>query len=94
MSLLKSVGKSSPQDTVFFSPQSIYRVLILTYFGAGGKTKEALERGLFLDWATHRSEVAEAFDVEWKERAQRVFEKEIQLASFERLFIAKDVELK
>lgn len=95
VALLKSLSKSSVDKSHIISPHSIYRALLLAYFGAEAKTKESLESSLFLDWAMgSRFTVAKEFDIEWRVRAERHYGHEVEFSTVEEIYVTKAAELK
>lgn len=57
LSLLNSLQKNSAGEDIFYSPQSVYRGLLLAYFCAAGKTEEELANLLGLsDWARSKED--------------------------------------
>lgn len=86
--------RNDPSENQFISPHSIYRALLLAYFGAEGKTKEDLEKAMFLDWAENKNDVADAFKRELKARVERFSGKSIQFNSVDKLYVTKNANLK
>lgn len=86
--------KTSPETNHIFSPHSIYRALLLAYFGAKGDTKESLERALHLNWATDKSDVSIAHKAEMKARAERNFGTNMKFSSADKVFVTYQAKLK
>lgn len=92
VSLLHSTRKFNPKTSFVISPRSAYRNLLLAYFGAEGKTKEALARGMFL--TTGKSDFAKAFNREWSARVQRQLGGFISDSTLDILSVNQNVSLK
>lgn len=94
LSMLKSLNNEKPQNNHIFSPHSTYRALVLAYFGAEGKTKETLEKSMYMNWAKSRSDVADAYKAELIARSERFLGRKLQFNSVDRLFVSQEAILK
>lgn len=94
LSMLKTLEKQNPQKNHIFSPHSTYRALLLTYFGIEGKTKNAMEKSMHMDWAEGRSDVADAYKAELMARSERFLGHPLQFNSVDRVYVSQNVELK
>lgn len=65
ISLLNFLQKEKPNENIFYSPKSVYRVLLLTYFGAGGKTEKELKNVLgLMKWTKNKTDSENAYKLE------------------------------
>lgn len=94
VSLLDALQKARPNESLFFSPHSTYRALLLAYFGAKGHTEKSLKKTLHLDWAESKVDVRHAYDMEKQARANRVEHQTVEFNSVDKLYFSKQVELK
>lgn len=94
VSLLSSLHKALPNDSLFFSPHSTYRALLLAYFGAKGETEKAIKNTLQLDWASNKEHVAQAYNSERLARANRVQDDSVEFKSVDKLYVSQQVEVR
>lgn len=94
VSLLDALQKARPNDSLFFSPHSTYRALLLAYFGANGATEESLKNVLRLDWAKSKADVSHAYEMEKRARLNRAQHQSVEFNSVDRLYFSKQVELR
>lgn len=94
VSLLDALQKARPNESLFFSPHSTYRALLLAYFGAKGETEKSLKKTLQLDWANSKADVSHAYELEKQARANRAEHQTVEFKSVDKLYFSKQVELK
>lgn len=94
VSLLDSLLKASPNESLIFSPHSTYRALLLAYFGAKGETEQSLKNTLRLDWANSKADVEYAYELEKKARANRVQHQTVEFNSVDKLYFNKEIKLR
>lgn len=92
--LLDALQKARPNESLFFSPHSTYRALLLAYFGARGETEKSLQKTLQLDWANSKADVSHAYELEKQARTIRAQHQDIEFNSVDKLYFSKQVELK
>uniref|UniRef100_A0A336MIP5 CSON001726 protein n=1 Tax=Culicoides sonorensis TaxID=179676 RepID=A0A336MIP5_CULSO len=87
--------KAFPDENLFFSPYSLYRALLLAYFGARNETETALVESLKLHWAQDKSEVLTAYKQDKVLRSQNSkLEKALEFESVDKFFFDESVEIK
>lgn len=94
LSLLDALQKARPNESLFFSPHSTYRALLLAYFGAKGDTEQSLKNTLQLDWANSKADVSHAYALEKQARDNRVQHQTVEFKSVDKLYFSKQVEVK
>lgn len=94
VSLLDALQKARPNESLFFSPHSTYRALLLAYFGAKGGTEKSLKKTLQLDWAESKADVSQAYEMERQARTNRAQHQTVEFNSVDKLYFSKQVELK
>lgn len=94
VSLLDALQKARPNESLFFSPHSTYRALLLAYFGANGETEESLKKTLRLDWAKSKADVSHAYELEKIARDGRSQHQTVEFNSVDKFYFSKQVELK
>lgn len=94
LKLLEAINAATPTENVFFSPYSLYHVMLLMYFGARSDTEQALRKGLELHWTEDKPVVWQAYNVGKKTLAMRFGQNkpdEIQFVSVDKLFFGKTI---
>lgn len=94
VNLLDALQKTRRNESLFFSPHSTYRVLLLAYFGASGETEKSLHNTLHLSWAKSKADVSHAYEVEKIARAHRTHYQTVEFDSVDKLYFSKTVEVK
>lgn len=94
VSLLDALQKARPNESLFFSPHSTYRALLLAYFGAKGATENSLKKTLQLDWAKTKADVSHAYELEKRARLNRVQHQTVEFNSVDKLYFSNQVEVK
>lgn len=90
-SLLKQLHHDEPNGNIFYSPHSVYQVLLLAYFGVAGETEKQLKTLLGLHWAKSKSDVQYAYNMEKNVRANRFQDQIIEFNSIDKLYFSKDI---
>ena len=93
VNLLHSLQKTQPNQSLFVSPHSIYRALLLLYFQSNGELEKSLKKTLQLDWANSKADVWRAYELEKLERTN-YRDPSVEFNSFDKLYISSDFELK
>lgn len=94
LKLLEAINTATPTENVFFSPYSLYHVLLLMYFGAKSDTEQTLRKGLELHWTEDKPVVWQAYNVGKKALAMRFGQNkagDIQFVSVDKLFFGKQI---
>lgn len=94
VSFLDALQKARPNESLFFSPHSTYRALLLAYFGAKSETEQSLKKTLQLDWANSKADVSHAYELEKLARVNRVQHQTVEFNSVDKLYFSKQVEIK
>lgn len=71
ISMLKQLQNDKPNESVLYSPHSLYETLLLSYFSASGETEKQLKNLLGLNWIGNKSEVGYAFKSSKNEQISR-----------------------
>ncbi|XP_055545957.1 serine protease inhibitor 88Ea-like isoform X2 [Wyeomyia smithii] len=92
LKLLEAINAATPTENVFFSPYSLYHVLLLMYFGAKSTTEKLLRTGLELHWTTDKPVVWQAYNIGKKSLSTRLSnDKDITFTSIDKLFFGKTI---
>lgn len=96
ISLLDLLQKDQPNESIFYSPHSVYQSLLLVYFGAGGETEKELENVLgVLDWAADKSAVERAYSLEKDLQAHQQFQNQsIEFVSVDKLYVSDRIKIR
>ncbi|EAT39866.1 AAEL008364-PA [Aedes aegypti] len=95
LKLLEAINTATPTENVFFSPYSLYHVLLLAYFGARAETEKMLRNGLELHWTEDKPVVWQAYNIGKKSLAARFSQSgDIQFTSVDKLFFGKQVAIR
>lgn len=91
--MLDSLRQLHPKENLFFSPHSTYKMLLLAYLGANGKTQQSMAEGMFLEYARleDKSSLVSAYKRAARARRSR---SSIKLNSVDKVYITKDAQLK
>lgn len=92
--LLDALQKARQNESLFFSPHSTYRALLLAYFGASGKTEHSLKRLLQLEWSNSKADIWYAYDFEKLARHNRARRQSIEFTSVDKLYVSDRVDVK
>ena len=85
-----------PTENLFFSPYSLYQILLIMYFGSKNATEVTLRKGLELHWTDNKGDVTSAYKAEKKILSQRFGEERnnlVKFSSVDKLFFANQIEL-
>lgn len=93
VNLLSALQTARSNESLFFSPHSTYRALLLTYFGARGATEQSLKSTLQLDWSNNKADIWYAYKVEQQARNNRAKRQTVKFNSVDKLYISKQVDL-
>ncbi|XP_053670635.1 serine protease inhibitor 88Ea-like [Anopheles nili] len=92
LQLLDAINTATPNDNLFFSPYSLYNVLLMMYFGARDSTEKLLHTGLNLQWSDSKSTVHEAYDTARKSLLGRFDETSaVGFSSVDKLFFGRQI---
>lgn len=95
LKLLEAINAATPTENIFFSPYSLYHVLLLAFFGARSETEKLLRNGLELHWTEDKPVVWQAYNIGKKSLAARFSQsKDIQFTSVDKLFFGKQVPIR
>jgi len=91
---LREMLKVNPDKSVFFSPYSVYRALLLAYTGSSGSTETTLYEALNLQWSQNKNQVIKAFKDE-KEKRKAFFSAEeyLEFESADKFFFSNELEI-
>lgn len=92
--LLDALQKARPNESLFFSPHSTYRALLLTYLGANGKTEQSLKKLLHLEQSKSKADIWYAYEFEKRARQNRVRRQSIEFTSVDKLYVSEQIEVK
>lgn len=92
--LLHAFQKVKPNETVIFSPHSIFRALLLNYLIAEGDVEKLLKKILQLDWAKSKADVRHAYELEKSARANCCENQTVEFNSVDKLYFSNQVKLK
>lgn len=94
VNFLNSLQRARQNESVFFSPHSTYRGLLLAYFGAEGKTRASLKNLLQLDWSKSKADVRYAYELERRARAKRARRQIVEFHSVDKIYFSTQVQVK
>lgn len=95
LKLLEAINAATPTENVFFSPYSLYHVLLLAFFGARSETEKLLRNGLELHWTEDKPVIWQAYNIGKKSLAARFGQNsDIQFNSVDKLFFGKQVAIR
>ncbi|XP_055300576.1 serine protease inhibitor 88Ea-like [Sitodiplosis mosellana] len=95
ISMLNLLQKNKPNENVFYSPKSVYQALLLTYFGAGGKTEKELENVLgLMKWAKNKTDIENAYKLEKDAQAKPYQNASVEFISVDKLYFSDRVNIK
>lgn len=91
ISLLNLLQKDEPNESIFYSPYSVYRLLLLVYFGAGGDTENELKTVLGL--TKSKENVHHAYNLEKIQQAKRFKDLQIEFTWAEKIYVSKHIKI-
>lgn len=95
ISLLNLLQKNKPNENIFYSPHSVYQALLLTYFGAGGKTEKELENVLgLMKWAKNKTDIENAYKLEKGDQSKPFQNESLEFISIDKLYFSDRVNIK
>lgn len=95
ISLLNLLQKNKPNENIFYSPKSVYQALLLTYFGAGGKTEKELENVLgLMKWAKNKTDIENAYKLENGDQSKPFQNESVEFISIDKLYFSDRVNIK
>lgn len=94
VNLLNALQKARQNESIFFSPHSTYRGLLLAYFGAQGETEKSLKNTLQLDWAKSKADVRYAYELERRARNKRSRRQTVEFNSVDKIYFSTQAEVK
>lgn len=94
VTLLDALHRARPNESLFFSPHSTYRALLLTYFGASGRTEQSLRKLLKLGQSKSKADIWYAYAFEKRARQNRVKRQSIEFTSVDKLYVSEQIEVK
>ncbi|XP_053669531.1 serine protease inhibitor 88Ea-like [Anopheles marshallii] len=94
LQLLDAINTATPNENLFFSPYSLYNVLLMMYFGAQNSTEKLLRTGLNLQWSDSKTTVHEAYDTARKSLQGRFSESNaVGFSSVDKLFFGRQIPI-
>uniref|UniRef100_A0A182K1I4 Serpin domain-containing protein n=1 Tax=Anopheles christyi TaxID=43041 RepID=A0A182K1I4_9DIPT len=94
LQLLDAINTAMPNENLFFSPYSLYNVLLMMYFGARESTDKLLRTGLNLQWSDSKATVYEAYDTARKSLQGRFSEANaVGFSSVDKLFFGQQIPI-
>lgn len=94
ISLLNALNEEKPDENIFYSPSSVFRVLLLSYFGAAGKTEEELKHVLGLDWAKNKKDVENWYELETDLRDNRFQNQSFEYFAAEKFYVSDHIKIR
>uniref|UniRef100_A0A182PSW4 Serpin domain-containing protein n=1 Tax=Anopheles epiroticus TaxID=199890 RepID=A0A182PSW4_9DIPT len=92
--LLDAINTATPNENLFFSPYSLYNVLLMMYFGARDSTDKLLRTGLNLQWSDSKTTVYEAYDTARRSLQGRFSESNsVGFSSVDKLFFGRQIPI-
>lgn len=82
------------RGNIAVSPYSIYRVLLLLFFGSNGNTKQSLQRALNLDWIESDEILQQMYLTDKQEPEMRMIQNANGFSCADRIFFEKGSQLK
>uniref|UniRef100_A0AAG5CX55 Serpin domain-containing protein n=1 Tax=Anopheles atroparvus TaxID=41427 RepID=A0AAG5CX55_ANOAO len=94
LQLLDAINTATPNENIFFSPYSLYNVLLMMYFGARDSTEKLIRTGLNLQWTDSKATVYEAYDTARKSLKGRFSESAaVGFSSVDKLFFGRQIPI-
>lgn len=94
LQLLDAINTATPNENIFFSPYSLYNVLLMMYFGAREGTEKLIRNGLNLQWTDSKATVFEAYDTARKSLLGRFSEgAAVGFSSVDKLFFGRQIPI-
>lgn len=93
ISLLALLQKNEPNENIFYSPHSVYKTLLMAYFGAGGETEIELKQ-LLLSTETSKADAKYAYKLKKEQQFNRFQNQSIEFTSVEKLYVLTGVRVR
>lgn len=93
ISLLVLLQKNESNGNIFYSPHSVYKTLLMAYFGAGGETEIELKQ-LLLSTETSKADAKYAFKLKKEQQFNRFQNQSIEFTSVEKLYVLTGVRVR
>lgn len=94
ISILNALNEEKPNENIYYSPSSVFRVLLLSYFGAAGETEKELKHVLGLDWAKNKQDVENWYKLETDLREKRYQNQSFEYFSAEKFYITDHTKIR
>lgn len=91
--MLKQLQNEKPNESVLYSPHSLYETLLLSYFAASGETEKQLKNLLGLNWIANKSDVEYTFKSK-NEHFNRLENGTIEFSSVNKLFVTTELKIR
>lgn len=93
LNLLALLQKNKANENIFYSPHSVYKTLLMAYFGAGGETEIELKQ-LLLSTETSKSDAKYAYKLKKEQQFNRFQNQSIEFTSVEELYVLAGVRVR
>lgn len=93
ISLLALLQKNEPNENIFCSPHSVYKTLLMAYFGAGGETEIELKQ-LLLSTETSKADAKYAYKLKTAQQFNRFQNQSIEFISVEKFYVLTGVRVR
>ncbi|XP_031638863.1 serine protease inhibitor 88Ea-like isoform X2 [Contarinia nasturtii] len=93
ISLLALLQKNEPNESIFYSPHSVYTTLLMAYFGAGGETEIELKQ-LLLSTETSKADAEYAYQLKKEQQLNRFQNQSVEFTSVEKLYVRTGVRVR
>jgi serine protease inhibitor len=96
LKFLEAANHATPNENLFFSPHSLYQILLIMYFGAHNATEQTLRKGLELHWTDNKNDIASAYKTEKLLRSQRFAAESgnmVKFSSVDKLFFGNQIDV-
>lgn len=94
ISILNGLNEEKPNENIFYSPFSVFRVLLQGYFGAAGETENELKHVLGLDWAKNKKDVEHWYKLEKDLLGNRYQNQSFEYFSAQKFYITDHIEIR
>lgn len=94
ISLLNLLQKNEPNESIFYSPHSVYTTLLMAYFGAGGETEIELKKLLLLSADTSKADTEYAYTWKKEQQFNRFQNQSIEYTSVEKFYVQTGIQVR
>lgn len=94
ISLLDVLKDAEPNESIFYSPQSVYETLLLAYLGSAGQTEREFRSILGLHWTENKTVVTDAYELEKNTRSNRDQHQIVVFDSVRKLYFSNNIKIK